>query len=1044
MDTRESSTNNPYSIQLIILGAGRAPHQDLPPGLVPVQGKRSVLDWLINAFHETTIGALNINLVSGFKHQTFEEIYPEINFTINSNWDKTGPLQSFALALRKLDTQKLPSKTFITYSDVLYRPYVVDWLSGSDEDVAIAIDSGWRTRYEGRSQLDRQRAEIVKTEQIWVSQVLEQSIDLTHNMRQNKNASEFCGIMALSPRAVSLLKDKFDSEKLTKQDTLLHLISFFLEQGLSVQAFDILNDWCELNAPQDLAKFILGSKAESLARLENLVSKSKICPQYLVSYESFQKNPYKTLNEIKDVFASEKIIVRSCSTNEDKWNASAAGSYLSVLDIDPKDDKKLLGAISEVFASYDSRTMSDQVLVQPMLNEVTAAGVVFTRVPASGAPYYIINYETKSGRTDLVTGGQSGQSLFVHHRSASDQNFMASAFNSEDSKRICLTRLVPAINEFLDLVGHDSLDIEFAIENEEVYVFQVRPITSIDSHQAHVTDAMVHSALENCETVFKELCKPRPFLLGSINAFSNMSDWNPAEIIGQRPNPLACSLYRHIITDHTWAKHRREFGYRDVRHHNLLVEFSGQPYIDLQVDFNSFVPSCIPSKTAEKLINYYLNKIQKQPHLHDKVEFEILKTCISFDHELQCKKLLEEGFNKHELDELTKGLIKVTKYALDHVDEFVQNMALFEKRSLDIERTGGDPLWQIDAFLEEIRNEGALNFSHLARCAFIATEFLKSAVRSDILSTDDVNLFLSTVQTTPSLMGKDAWNVKNGDMNFEEFVSKYGHLRPGTYDITSDTYAKRSDSYLLPVVKNAKAPKKEVRFQFSSSQWNSMISELSRLGIETSPEKFEHFLRSSIEQREMAKFIFTRSLSRSLDLLEGFAKTYGFNATDISMCSIQEVLNLKCNQHHIQEELQMLIEQGLKGYSTCQSVNLPCFLKDIQNFRIFHHRDAEPNFIGTKKIAAEIQELNIENLNQIKGKIVMIPNADPGYDLIFGHEIAGLITMYGGVNSHMAVRASELNLPAAIGVGTQLYNKFARCSLLELDCLARKIAIIGD
>ena len=50
----------------------------------------------------------------------------------------------------------------------------------------------------------------------------------------------------------------------------------------------------------------------------------------------------------------------------------------------------------------------------------------------------------------------------------------------------------------------------------------------------------------------------------------------------------------------------------------------------------------------------------------------------------------------------------------------------------------------------------------------------------------------------------------------------------------------------------------------------------------------------------------------------------------------------------------------------------------------------------------------------------MIENADPGFDWIFGSKILGLITKYGGVNSHMAIRCAELEIPVAIGCGEQV------------------------
>ena len=45
--------------------------------------------------------------------------------------------------------------------------------------------------------------------------------------------------------------------------------------------------------------------------------------------------------------------------------------------------------------------------------------------------------------------------------------------------------------------------------------------------------------------------------------------------------------------------------------------------------------------------------------------------------------------------------------------------------------------------------------------------------------------------------------------------------------------------------------------------------------------------------------------------------------------------------------------------------------------------------------------------NSLRNKIVLIEGADPGFDWIFSQNIAGLITKYGGANSHMAIRSAE-------------------------------------
>jgi phosphoenolpyruvate-protein kinase (PTS system EI component) len=68
----------------------------------------------------------------------------------------------------------------------------------------------------------------------------------------------------------------------------------------------------------------------------------------------------------------------------------------------------------------------------------------------------------------------------------------------------------------------------------------------------------------------------------------------------------------------------------------------------------------------------------------------------------------------------------------------------------------------------------------------------------------------------------------------------------------------------------------------------------------------------------------------------------------------------------------------------------------------------------------------------------MLENADPGFDWIFTKEPLGLITKYGGVASHMAIRCAEFNIPAAIGCGESIYDELLESKVILIDC-AKKI-----
>ena len=115
-----------------------------------------------------------------------------------------------------------------------------------------------------------------------------------------------------------------------------------------------------------------------------------------------------------------------------------------------------------------------------------------------------------------------------------------------------------------------------------------------------------------------------------------------------------------------------------------------------------------------------------------------------------------------------------------------------------------------------------------------------------------------------------------------------------------------------------------------------------------------------------------------------------------------------------------------------------------QDFNFVQYFLSKPNFITSKKITGEL--IFLKHFKQkgqdIENKIVVIENADPGYDWIFTKNPLGLITKYGGIASHMSIRCSEIGLPAVIGCGEILYGNILESSKILLDCKNNEILII--
>ena len=78
--------------------------------------------------------------------------------------------------------------------------------------------------------------------------------------------------------------------------TLLDLLAYFSDLHLSMDFVDVTGSWAEFNSPADVARFVLGTKAETLHRLEPLVETSRIGKQVSFTVMQWQSDLEYYLN----------------------------------------------------------------------------------------------------------------------------------------------------------------------------------------------------------------------------------------------------------------------------------------------------------------------------------------------------------------------------------------------------------------------------------------------------------------------------------------------------------------------------------------------------------------------------------------------------------------------------------------------------------------------------------------------------------------------------------------------------------------------------
>lgn len=486
----------------------------------------------------------------------------------------------------------------------------------------------------------------------------------------------------------------------------------------------------------------------------------------------WQEDRQRVLREYDSLTWKQSVAVRSSALMEDTAAQSFAGKYESFLNVCGRENFML--AAEKVIDSYEDGDTANQVLVQPMLNQKNLwAGVAFTVDPNTLGNYYVINYSMTGSTSEITSGSNVENILYYQFKGAEDENSPAE-----------MQKLCKALQELEQFFGQENLDVEFAFADNHLYILQVRSLC-IKEPPASLS----RQKQELCrirKKIWQEQM-PKPFLCGQKTVCSVMTDWNPAEMIGIRPKPLALSLYQEIITDSVWAYQRDNYGYRNLRSFPLMVTFAGLPYIDVRVSFNSFIPADLEEELSEKLVNYYIARLTDNPLKHDKAEFEIVFSCYTLDISERIQILKNYGFTETEIQKILHALRNVTNHIIDHKNGLwrkdYEKIQLLDKRYHEIMGSGLDDIGKVYWLLEDCKRYGTLPFAGLARGAFIAVQILQSLVSCGIFSKSDYELFMNEVSTVSSEMNADM-----KELSRNAFLEKYGHLRPGTYDIASLRY----------------------------------------------------------------------------------------------------------------------------------------------------------------------------------------------------------------------------------------------------------------
>ncbi len=739
-----------------------------------------------------------------------------------------------------------------------------------------------------------------------------------------------------------------------------------------------------------------GGKAKNLLLLDEIVGIT--VPRFIVikSQENEVEISKKLDIFLKTIPCDVRLAVRSSASQEDLSEASFAGMYTTKLNVSANVDD-LLSAIASVRGSVaekdgvlshyveqkklDCGTVKMSVIVQEFV-EADYSGVIFSHDLNKMDGYYTISISEGVGE-HIVGGSTNGKLIRIVRGS-----------NAEDITDKNLKLIVDAMQKVEQAYDSRHLDVEFAIKDNEIFILQCRPITTGTFTEEVQGSSLICSIGKLNDLVASEF---RGDVLG------DMIDINPLELLGTNPTALDVSIFKYLFADKVVEQVRSDMGYNPL-HIGLMRVVNGKPYISMRASAFSFRPSGIPELIYDQLVRVYHNILVRQPSLQSSVEFNV--------YAMSTGEKLEEILRHTYLDDDEKQIVRDAFVRIDSTFYDVSEKCLesFESDVVEYEyKIDTLDMYSLEDMLRHVVI-GTKIFVQVARLAF----YWKNRFE-ELYPQENLNELMRGYMKSMSLqLQSDLFRCRTGQISRNALVRKYGHLRPGQFSVFGESYADDPELYLFSKLSCAKPVEIiELKHNFKDKiEFKNLIS----------------FMNA----REQMKFLFSRALNIFINNLQlelvkkGITKD---SASNMQWSQLSKCLK-GCNCGNIEDDIE-------------QSIILPSvIIPGVTDLSVVVFNEAMPSYITNLVVKARLCAIEQFDMDvDVHDTIVLLPNADPGYDFLFHSGALGIITKVGGPASHMCIRAIELQMPACIGCGENMYRELIRSEHIVLDCASEQIII---
>jgi L-glutamine-phosphate cytidylyltransferase len=254
----ELSINNTKTKALIVaagLGSRLKDHTESMPKCMLDFGGKTLLERQLISYKECGID--NISLIRGYKKNKIN--YKDIKYFDNDDYKNNNILNSIFYG-----EEIINGNIIISYSDILFEPFVVQRALDSDHDISVIVDVDWRDYYIDRKDHPLTEAENVifnsNNEVVKIGKIASEKEEVH---------GEFIGMIKLNHRGCEILKQNFhrvkkffwnkpfQRAKIFQKAYLTDMIQELVDVGIKVHCVIIERGWKEIDTVEDYKKALI-------------------------------------------------------------------------------------------------------------------------------------------------------------------------------------------------------------------------------------------------------------------------------------------------------------------------------------------------------------------------------------------------------------------------------------------------------------------------------------------------------------------------------------------------------------------------------------------------------------------------------------------------------------------------------------------------------------------------------------------------------------------------------------------------------------------